>query len=122
MDGFLEREIPRLGGRRFFRLGLSATFGADEATCREALERANYVFWTPRMKGLTAALRDALRRDRERYAVATGPLLGYFPGSVRRAVEGALRTLRTDRIDVLQLYWLGKMCASRGPCRRRWSG
>jgi aryl-alcohol dehydrogenase-like predicted oxidoreductase len=63
------------------------------------------------MKGLTAALKDALRRDRERYVVATGPLLGYFPGSIRKAAEKALRTLGTERIDVLQLYWLGKMSA-----------
>ncbi len=98
-------------GRRVFRLGLSGTFDLDESGCREALERIQYVFWTPRMKGLTAALRDALARDRGRYVVATGPLLGYFPGAVRRAAEGALRTLRVDYVDVFQLFWLGRMSA-----------
>jgi hypothetical protein len=87
MDGFLEREVPRLGGRRLYRLGLSGSFGLDESASREALERANYVFWSPRMKGLTPALKDALRRDRDRYVVSAGPLFGWFPGSVRNAVE-----------------------------------
>jgi aryl-alcohol dehydrogenase-like predicted oxidoreductase len=107
---FLLREVPRFG-RPLFRLGLSGSFGLDEAACREALERIQYVFWTPRMKGLTPALRDALARDRGRYLVATGPLLGFFPGSLRAAVENARRTLNTDVIDVFQLFWLGKMSA-----------
>jgi aryl-alcohol dehydrogenase-like predicted oxidoreductase len=116
MDEFAEREVPRLG-RKLFRLGLSGTFNLDEAGCREALERVRYVFWTPRMKGLTPALRDALARDRDRYVVATGPMFAYFPGAVRRATEAAMRTLGTDRIDVLQLYWLGKMSAFTGAVR-----
>ena len=59
-------------------------------------------------------LRQALTRDRERYVVTAGPSLGYLAGSVRRAVEKSLRALRTDYIDVLQLYWLGKMSAFSG--------
>lgn len=110
MEEFTHREVPRLG-RRLFRLGLSGSFDLDEAGCREALERVQYVFWSPRMKTLTPALRDALARDRGRYVVSAGPLLGYFPGAVRRAAEGALRTLRVDSVDVFQLYWLGKMSA-----------
>jgi aryl-alcohol dehydrogenase-like predicted oxidoreductase len=107
---FLVRDVARFG-RPLFRLGLSGSFGLDEAGCREALERVQYVFWTPRMKGLTPALRDALARDRGRYVVATGPLLGFFPGSLRTAVEGARQTLGIDVLDVLQLFWLGKMSA-----------
>ena len=107
---FVHREVPALR-KRLFRLGLSGTFGLDEAGCREALERVQYVFWSPRMKGLTPALRDALARERERYAISAGPLLGYFPGALRKAAEAALRTLRTEYLDVFQLYWLGKMSA-----------
>ena len=102
------REIPGLG-RRVFRLGLSGSFDLDEAGCREALERVQYVFWSPRMKGLTVALRGALARDRERYVVSAGPLLGYTPGTVRRAAVAALRSLGVEYLDVFQLYWLGKM-------------
>jgi aryl-alcohol dehydrogenase-like predicted oxidoreductase len=107
---FLYRDVPATR-KRLFRLGLSGTFGLDRAGCREALERVNYVFWTPRMKELTPALRDALACDRERYAVSAGPLLGYLAGSVRKAAEEALRTLRVDYLDVFQLYWLGRMSA-----------
>jgi aryl-alcohol dehydrogenase-like predicted oxidoreductase len=110
VNEFTHREVPRLG-RRLFRLGLSGSFGLDEAGCREALERLQYVFWSPRMKALTPALRDALARNRGRYVVSAGPLLGYFPGAVRRAAEAALRTLGVDFLDVFQLYWLGKMSA-----------
>jgi aryl-alcohol dehydrogenase-like predicted oxidoreductase len=113
-DELLVRAVPRLG-KRIFRLGLSGSFGLTEAACREALERVQYVFWSPRMKGLTPALRDALARDRARYVVSAGPMLGFFPGSLRRAVEGALRTLRIDHLDVFQLYWLGAMSAFTGP-------
>ncbi len=112
-NDFLHRDVPAFG-KRIHRLGLSGTFGLDEAAAREGLEQLQYVFWSPRMKGLTPALRDALARDRERYVVAAGPLLGSFGGSVRKAAEGALRTLRTDYLDVFQLYWLGKMSAFTG--------
>jgi aryl-alcohol dehydrogenase-like predicted oxidoreductase len=107
---FVVRDVPALR-RRVFRLGLSGSFGLDERAAREALERAEYVFWTPMMKKLTPALRDALRRDRGRYVVATGPLLGFTRGFVRRATEARLRELGTDYLDVFQLYWLSKMSA-----------
>lgn len=110
MSDFTHREVERLG-KRIFRLGLSGSFGLDEAGCREALKHVQYVLWSPRMKALTPALRDALATDRERYVVSTGPLLGYFPGAIRRAAEGALRTLEIDQLDVLQLFWLGRMSA-----------
>jgi aryl-alcohol dehydrogenase-like predicted oxidoreductase len=116
VNDYTHREVPRLG-RRLFRLGLSGSFDLDEAGCREALERVQYVFWSPRMKALTPALRDALARDRDRYVVSAGPLLGYFPGAVRRAAEAALRTLGIDSLDVFQLYWLGKMSAFTGSVR-----
>jgi aryl-alcohol dehydrogenase-like predicted oxidoreductase len=114
MDGdFLHRDVPALR-KRVFRVGLSGSFGLDEAGAREALERMNYVFWTPLMKGVTPALKDALRRDRERYVVATGPMFGYLRGSLRRAVEKRLRLLGTDHLDVFQLFWLSKMSAFTG--------
>jgi len=113
VNDFTVREVPRLG-KPLVRLGISGSFELGEAGYREALEHFQYVFWSPRMKGLTLALREALARDRERYAVSTGPLLGYFPGAVRRAAESALRTLRIDYLDVCQLIWLGRMSAFTG--------
>lgn len=110
---FLTRDVPALK-KSVFRLGLSGSFGLDEAGAREALERIQYLFWFPNMKGLTAALKDAVRRDRERYVVASGPILGHFPRWVRKAAEKRLRTLGTDYLDVLQLSWLSKMSAFTG--------
>lgn len=110
---FLTRDVTALK-KPIFRLGLSGSFGLDEAGAREALERIQYVFWFPNMKGLTPALKDALRRDRARYVVATGPFLGHFRGWVRKAAEKRLRTLGTDYLDVLQLSWLSKMSAFTG--------
>ncbi len=107
-DDFTRCEFPGLG-RQLFRMGLSGTWDLDESGCREALERVQYVFWSPRMKGLTRALRAAAARDRERYVISAGPLLGYTAGAVRRAAESALRTLGVEYLDVFQLYWLGKM-------------
>ena len=110
-DGFLFRDVPALK-RRVHRLGLATNHGLDEAGIRGALERGlNYVFWTPTARRLTVPLREALRRDRQRYVVATGPSFGFFAGSVRRRVERALLVLGTDYLDVLQLYWLGRTSA-----------
>jgi aryl-alcohol dehydrogenase-like predicted oxidoreductase len=112
-DPALLRDVPALGKKGLFRLGLSGSFGLDEVGAEEALERIQYVFWTPRSK-ILPALRRALARDRERYVVAVGPAFAYLAGSVRRAVERRLRALGTDYVDVLQLYWLGKMSAWSG--------
>ena len=113
-DDFLRREVRALK-KRVFRLGLSVTHGLGDDGIREALDGpVNYVFFNPTARRLVAPLRDALRRDRERYVVATGPTFGWLRGSVRRRVEAALRALGTDYLDVLQLYWLGKMSALSG--------
>jgi aryl-alcohol dehydrogenase-like predicted oxidoreductase len=76
---------------------------------RAGIERGiQYFFWTPLRTGaVTPVLREALARDRERYVVAAGPSMGYFAGSVRRGLERALRTLGTEYVDVLQLFWVG---------------
>jgi len=110
-EDFLHRQVSSLG-KLTFRLGLAVTHGIDGAGIREALDgEVNYVFFNPTARKLVTPLRDALRRDRERYLVATGPTFGWLPGSARRRVESALRMLGTDYLDVLQLYWLGKMSA-----------
>ena len=110
---FLHRDVPALGKQGLFRLGLSGSFGLDEAGAEEALERVQYVFWTPRSH-LLRPLRRALAKDRERYVVASGPALAYLAGSVRRAAEKRLRALGTDYLDILQIYWMGKMSAFTG--------
>lgn len=109
-ESFLHRYVPVLG-KTVFRLGLSTSYGLkDAAGIRAALDSGmNYIFWNPRHEHLTAAVKDVVRKDRDRVVIATGPMLGYFAGSVRRAAENALTTLGTEYLDVLQLFWAGKM-------------
>ena len=105
---FLHRRVPALG-KEVHRLGLALNYGIDAAGVRAAIDRGvQYFFWTRLRTGAaTPALREALARDRERYVVATGPSVGYFAGNVRRGLERALRTLGTEYVDVLQLFWVG---------------
>ena len=72
----------------------------------------NYVFCTRPV--LFPAVRDAIRRDREKLVVATGPVIGHFRFTIRRAAERLLRTLGTDYLDVFHLFWAGKL-SSIGP-------
>jgi aryl-alcohol dehydrogenase-like predicted oxidoreductase len=105
----VQREIGQLGNKKVHRLGLACNYGIDGDGFRTALERGiNYFFWSPlRTKEVTPILIEALKENRERYVVATGPMVGYFGGNVRKGAEKALRILKTDYIDVFQLFWLG---------------
>ena len=106
---FLHRDVPKLG-KRVHRLGLAGTHGIDDAGMRSAIDQGmNYLYWT--RPSMAPALRDAIRRDRERLVIATGPAIGHFRLTIRRAAEKALRTLGTDYIDVFQLSWAGVMSA-----------
>lgn len=109
MADFLRRDVPALGQKAMFRLGLAPSFGIDERSVEEGLERIQYVFWNVRATRMTAALRRALQRDRARYVVAGGPTFAIFPWQLSKYVDRARLVLGTDYLDVLQLYWLGTM-------------
>ena len=103
---FTHREL-RVIGKRVYRLGLAANYGIDEAGVRAAIDRGiNYLYLTPR-GAMAKPLKDALARERDKIVVATGPLVGYFGGSVRRSAERNLKKLGTDYLDIFQLPWLG---------------
>jgi predicted aldo/keto reductase-like oxidoreductase len=105
---FTRRLVPALG-RSVFRLGLACNYGIDAPGFERALERGvDYVFWTAmRTSHLREPLRHALRKRRDTLTLATGPSIGYFAGSVRRGTENLLRSLGTEYIDALHLFWLG---------------
>jgi aryl-alcohol dehydrogenase-like predicted oxidoreductase len=107
LEGFAYRNIL---GKTVHRYGISASYGLDEAGVREAIELgANYIFWSPVKRFLKTVIKDVVMRDRDRFLLATGPILGYFSGSVRRATEKALRASGSDYLDVVQVFYAGKM-------------
>jgi aryl-alcohol dehydrogenase-like predicted oxidoreductase len=107
-DDFIYRDVPAFG-RRVCRLGLAVNYGIDGSDLEWALTQGvNYIFWTPRAKRTTPALKAALQRSRESVVLATGPTTGFFPGGIRRACERVLESLGTDYIDIFQLFWLGR--------------
>lgn len=107
-DDFTHRTLRRVG-KRVHRMGIACNFGLDPEGFAAALDRgANYIFWTPtRTSRVTPALRAALQRDRERYVVASGPMLAVTVGQVTRGAEARLRLLGVDYLDVYQLFWVG---------------
>jgi aryl-alcohol dehydrogenase-like predicted oxidoreductase len=109
MADFQRRDVPALGQKAMFRLGLAPSYGIDERGVEEGLEQIQYVFWNVRATRMTAPLRRALQRDRARYVIAGGPTLAVFPWQLSKYVDRARLVLGTDYLDVLQLYWLGKM-------------
>ncbi|MCB9796431.1 MAG: aldo/keto reductase [Alphaproteobacteria bacterium] len=100
--------LPRVR-KQVLRVGLAFSFGIQPDDVRHALEDrgVGYLFWTPRMRSATAPIREALKRDRERYVLATGPTTALWASNLRRFTENALRELDTDYIDVLHMFWLG---------------
>ncbi len=108
---FLHKDVPALN-RRVHRLGLAGSFGLDSDSVQAALDHGlNYVFWTPKMGKVTGPLRKTLAQNREKFVVSSGPTFAYFGGQLRRAIDKLLLELDTDYLDVLQLFWLGKISA-----------
>ena len=111
MSDWLHRDVP-IFNRRIHRIGLAGSFGIDGDTYAAALDAGiNYVFWTPKMRKVTPALKAALKRKRENVIVATGPTFSFWGSSLRKGTEQILRQLDIDYIDILQQFWLGKWSA-----------
>ena len=89
-------------GLAVHRLGLSATYRPGKKTIYQAVDEGlNYFFGFGIDTQLMSVMRDVLKRDREKYVIATGAynfIFGYF--NLRRTLEKRLRQLRTDYIDV----------------------
>jgi aryl-alcohol dehydrogenase-like predicted oxidoreductase len=107
-DDFLYRDVSPFG-LRVFRLGLATNYGIEGEDLAWALQAGvNYIFWTPNARRVKSGLKAALNRNRESFILASGPTIGYFGGSIKRACDRLLKTLGTEYLDVFQLFWLGR--------------
>jgi aryl-alcohol dehydrogenase-like predicted oxidoreductase len=106
-DDFLSTTLPVLGNT-VHRVGLACNYGISNDDVAWALDEGglNYLFWTPRHKGV-AAIKAALKRDRERYVVMTGPTTAHWEGNLTRYVEKTLKKLDVEYLDVLMTFWVG---------------
>jgi len=102
MDRSFTRTALGSTGLAVHRLGLSASYLPGQRTVHQAADAGlNYFFCYGFDFQMVRALREILKRDRERYVVATGPYnLGWGHTDVRRTLEKRLRQLHTDYIDV----------------------
>lgn len=97
------------------RLGLAASYWPGKKAIYAAIdEGVNFFFFFNIDRQMIAVLRDVLRRDREKYIVATGAynLIWGHP-DVRRTLEKRLRQLRIDYIDAF--LFLGVMKPGQFP-------
>jgi aryl-alcohol dehydrogenase-like predicted oxidoreductase len=109
-DDFTHTTLPVVN-KRVLRMGIAANYGMQPADAFHAAERgANLWLWTPRYKAATPVIRSVVARDRDEHVV--GVLgMSYTAGMVRRGVEGALRKLGLDHLDVYLLAWMGRTAA-----------
>lgn len=98
-------------GKRVHRVGISNNYGIDADGLRKAFDYGlNYVWYVRGTeKVATEPIREACARDRDSVFIATGPSMGFTGGSVRKHCEKVLKKLGTDHVDLLQLFWAGKM-------------
>lgn len=107
-------------GKRVHRMGISTHFGLGPDGVQAAMDRGLNYFWYVKsnMEAMTAPLRQRAQTDRDSLFIAGGPSFGFTGGQVKRGAERMLKQLGTDHLDLLQIFWVGKMSrASEGVLR-----
>ena len=107
MPSFESRTLPVLD-KEVFPLGLACNYGIDSDGVRVAVDAGINVFFWPgsRCKPALEGVREALAKDRDRFVLIAGTG-GPFGFHYRSRVEAILRQMKTDYIDVFQMFWLG---------------
>jgi aryl-alcohol dehydrogenase-like predicted oxidoreductase len=110
----MEFEQVALGktGLKTARLGLGTAYGISANDILWAIDHGlNYIFWgSMRRRNVVKAVRSLGPAKRDKVIVASASYIHKIiprPQLVRRSIERALKTLRTDYLDVFQLGWLG---------------
>lgn len=108
MHDFTHASLGKVSGN-VFRLGLAASYWPGKKAIYKAIdEGVNYFFYFGFDMQMVAVLRDVLRKDREKYVIATGAYNWIWTHQdIRRTLEKRLRQLGTDYIDVF--HFLGIM-------------
>lgn len=98
-----KRAVLGRTGRKVGRLGLSASYGADQRCVEMAVERGvNYLYWgSMRRASFGAGLRN-LRSLRDQFTIVIQSY-SRFSGVLSWSLEKALRDLEMDYADVLLL-------------------
>ena len=106
-------------GMPVHRLGLSASYRPGKQTIFKAIDEGiNYFFGYGFDSQLKRACRDVLKRNRERFVLATG-VYNYIFGyqDIRRTLDRRLRQFGTDYLDAF--LFLGVMKEKEFPQRAR---
>lgn len=114
----IERRVLGRTGFDVARVGISSSFGADEAVFQEAFERGcNYFTWGTFIRGRSGAFKDFIRHqttagNREKLVVG---LLSYSHSALlgNHFLHSALNALGTDYIDGLILGYFPKRPPNR---------
>lgn len=97
-------------GRRVHRLGLSASYGIDEAGVDEATERGvNYLYWGSfRTAAFGRGIRNAIARQGRENVLVVIQSYTRLSCTLGLSLRRALSRLKCDHADVLLLGWWNK--------------
>src|ERR1019366_9206367 len=102
---FLRAPLGKIGSP-VCRIGLSATYRPGRRTVFKALDEGlNYFLYFGFDNQMTSVLRETVPARRDQYVLATGAYnLIWGHQDLRRTLEGRLRQMRTDYIDVFHFF------------------
>lgn len=118
---FIYRDLPVVK-KRAHRLGLAFNFGIDPAGVEAGLDAGiNYLFWAKFRKGPEhEVIKAALKRDRERYILASGASFGFLKGASGEARKRYCAPLTSSISTSSRSFGSGGCPPSRKECSRRW--
>jgi len=109
--------VPKPLGRtglEVSRIGLAGGYGLSAPAIQRAFHEfgINYFYWVSRKPGMKVALRELIRKGREKLVIAAQSYSRsrFF---LERSLDKALSELGTDHLDVFYLGWFNQMPKSK---------